>query len=220
MLNFSYDCVIFLGFQAHRLKQAIHTEITKHLIAIDKLRTLETKEDLKVRKIDENKRKISGMLSIAMELKELMAQMPYSSVDSSLELLMHKLNQILTKNNIEKLLSHDTFEYNAGGFDFDRSVDSSLEKCFETVYLDNLLEICEHVKNKSKDEILSDTDEKSINSGISPFDIDEHKLKSYSEKPREQITVNLEELTREERDMIFSLSNECVEKIFDNLQNE
>lgn len=113
-------------FQAYRLQQAIHNEIANKLKSIDKLRavaaasaatiipvpvqTSSSHDDGKMVvtwKITEQKNKIAEMLKMLAYLKELLQNVPHISIDSFLDLLMHKFHVIETESSINDLLNLD-----------------------------------------------------------------------------------------------------------------
>lgn len=121
-------------------------------------------------------------------------------------MLMHKFNLMKTESNIYSLKSYspdkklDMFKVNTSQYDV-----SSLGGNFESVYLDNLLETCGGIRNRIKFEL--EESEK----------MDQQKMVTSVDKPREKIKVNLRKFTSEERLMIDDLGRECIESIIDNL---
>lgn len=200
---------MFFGFdffQAYRLNQIIHNEIATRLSLIDKNRINIREEDIRNKRIDEHKAAIADILTIALDLKRLIHRVNKSSIGPPLEMLMHKFNLMKTESNIYSLKSYspdkklDMFKVNTSQYDV-----SSLGGNFESVYLDNLLETCGGIRNRIKFEL--EESEK----------MDQQKMVTSVDKPREKIKVNLRKFTSEERLMIDDLGRECIESIIDNL---
>lgn len=114
------------------MQQAIHNEIANKLKSIDKLRAAATAPaaiiipapeqtsppppppsrrcndgEMMAWKITEQKNKIAELLKMLAYLKELLQNIPHISIDSFLDLLMHKFHVIETESTINDLLNVD-----------------------------------------------------------------------------------------------------------------
>lgn len=181
------------------MKHTIHNEVAKHLSQIDKLRISSTDEKIKHKEINKIKATIVNLLSIIEDIKGLLAHISSTSIDFQLKLLMHKFNQIQTKSNLLSLANFDFPCHN-----IEQTTDNFSERTVETIYLENVLKVCERPPN---DEVTEQCD--NIQQGIENIET----------KIREQVMVDLKILTTDEVTMIENLSDECVDNIIESFQN-
>lgn len=210
----------FLIFQAYRLKQSIHDEITKQLKLIDKIRN-ETGNGVEVAT---SKQKIAKLLEILSKLSELLNQVQHRSIDEFVDLANHKFNAILTESNVNSLLDTDE---PAMMIPFMRNVPDNFAQPktdFTSIYLNDILKRCSELDDANEcivDDASNSFDTKAIVSNtVMDFVWPEvfQRLDSYQQQ-RKQIKVDLKRLTSEEEAMVESIGRDCVEDIMENLFN-
>lgn len=203
------------------MQQTIHDEISNKLKSIDKLRkTLPSNDDkITTLNISEYKNKIAEMLKILAHLKELLQNISHISIDSFLDLLMHKFNVIRTECTVNDLLNADaqrTFMPSP----FVSDIYDSLSDDFSSAaYLNDILRRCSELKQVQTDNATDDIENVVMTNAVVrdivwPDVMD--RLESYLDQ-RKQIKVDLKRLTSEEEAMVQSVRNECVESIIDDL---
>lgn len=205
--------------QAYRLQQTIHDEISNKLKSIDKLRATATTDEKSPMKIMEYKNKIAEMLKILAHLKELLQNIPHISIDSFVDLLMHKFNVIQTECTINELLNAEMTQKPMSTHFTDDDIFDSLNDDFSSAYLNDILQRCSELKqeattNKTPADVENVVTNTVVREVVWPDVMD--RLENYLEH-RKQIKVDLKRLTSEEEAMVESVRNECVENIIDDL---
>lgn len=219
--------------QAYRLQQTIHDEISNKLKSIDKLRTSVTVDEKTALKITELKNKIAEMLKILAHLKELLQNIPHISIDSFVDLLMHKFNVIQTECTVNDLLNAEApqpviVSSSSSHFASMDIYDSLNDDFSSAAYLNDILRRCSELKRVQADDDKTATDDDDdveneattvvtnalVREIVWPDVMD--RLENYLDQ-RKQIKVDLKRLTSEEEAMVESVRNECVESIIDDL---
>lgn len=244
------------GCQAYRLQQAIHNEIANKLKSIDKLRAaaaiipapMQTSsspscrydEDGKMMawKITEQKNKIAELLKMLAYLKELLQNVPHISIDSFLDLLMHKFHVIETESTVNDLLNLDIQKVavstarhhhrsNSSPHLHEPSMMMTATDDISSAYLNDILRRCSELQQSKEEPNEMDT---TVNSTLRATEMNDDmllmrdiwpdimdRLENYLDNRKKQIKVDLKRLTSEEEAMVESVRNECVENIIEEI---
>lgn len=198
------------------MQQTIHDEISNKLKSIDKLRAMQTSDEMTCSKINEYKSKIAEMLKIHSHLKELLQNIHQISIDSFVDLLTHKFNVILTESSVNELLNFD--EVKLPSLDFGLETIELSKNDVSSVYLNDILRRCSELKHEKSDETDDELQNvmtvEAVRDIVWPEVMD--RLDNYLDH-RTKIKVDLKRLTNEEEAMVESISNDCVENIIENL---
>lgn len=211
------------------MQQTIHNAISNKLKSIDKLRsTVTVDEKTTALKITEHKNKIAEMLKILAHLKELLQNIPHISIDSFVDLLMHKFNVIQTECTVNDLLNAEAAQpmiVSSSSHFASMDIYDSLNDDFSSAaYLNDILRRCSELKQVQQADDDKDSDDVENEANVVtnavvrdivwPDVMD--RLENYLDQ-RKQIKVDLKRLTSEEEAMVESVRNECVESIIDDL---
>lgn len=160
-----------------------------------------------------------------VNLKELLANVRFESIESLLELLIHKFNTILTEGDVSDLFNGKllvmpkTYEHvDVEEFRMEKNAISSL-------YLDDILKQCTNMKQEKLDKYVKSIDCSTLdnlnsektnvkNDIVWPEEIDTFECHA---DDRKYLKVDLKRLTTEEAAMIESIGQDCVSDIIDNL---
>lgn len=202
----------------------MHEEIKNHLKQIDKLRASAQNHSNTI-KIQEIKKRLAKILKIHVNLKELLANVRFESIETLLELLIHKFNTILTEGDVSDLFNEKllvmpkTYEHvDVEEFRMEKNAISSM-------YLDDILKQCTNMKQEKLDKYVKSIDCTTLdnlnaekthvkNDIVWPGEIDTFECHS---DDRKYLKVDLKRLTTEEAAMIESIGQDCVSDIIDNL---
>lgn len=212
--------------QAYRLQQNIHNEITNKLKSIDKFRAIAITDETMTWKISVYKNKIAEMLKILGQLKELLQNISHISIESFLDLLMHKFNVIETECTVNDLLNTDIQKLmSPAHIRSSTFCDITLTDDFSSAYLNDILRRCSELKQEESNK-NDDSDDDGHKESIDNFAANDmmrdvwpdimDRLENYLDH-RKQIKVDLKRLTSEEEAMVESIRNECVENIIEDL---
>lgn len=244
--------LLFLRCQAYRLQQAVHNEIANKLKSIDKLRAAAAaaaaiipapvqtsssssscNDDGKVMawKIAEQKNKIAEMLKMLGYLKELLQNITHISIESFLDLLMHKFHVIETESSINDLLNVDVQKMVSARHHFNlrEPLPSTMTMTddISSAYLNDILRRCSELQQQSKAAKPNEMDT-SVSHSVRATELNDvlmrdiwpdimDRLENYLDNRKKQIKVDLKRLTSEEEAMVESVRNECVENIIEEI---
>lgn len=236
------------------MQQAIHSEIANKLKSIDKLRAAaaiiptpmqtspsSTCDDndgkMMAWKITEQKNKIAEMLKMLAYLKELLENIPHISIDSFLDLLMHKFHVIETESSINDLLNLDIEKMLSTRHHFNPSLHlheplpallSSTTDDISSAYLNDILRRCSELQQQQHQSKEKPNEMDTVTQSMRATEMNDvlmhdiwpdimDRLENYLDNRKKQIKVDLKRLTSEEEAMVESIRNECVENIIEEI---